>query len=348
MTTTLFDRVRSLAAINTAWLGGLSLAVITVLVAATTAVTQLHLGQVRYTAEFAQAAGIRAGDQVTVAGIPVGTVDGADLAGDRVLVDIKVGKELAIGPDTTAAIKLTSVLGAREVVLRPGGDGALPGRRIALEHTTVPYDLQQVLQDSTTTFEQVDADRFAVAMQALAGQLHDVPSVLPGALANVRNLSAVIAERRDQISALLRNTAHLAAILGNQRGDIGALIEQGGDLMREITSRRAAVVRLLDAATNLIQTANEVLTVNRTDIETMLADIRQLTTMLGDHDALLRNTFQVMPVTVRNITNAFGSGPFLDFLLPGGLMIDSWMCAISRQAAVQDWPEHFQYFKDCR
>ncbi|MFI6865508.1 MCE family protein [Nocardia sp. NPDC050406] len=344
----LWHRGRDLESVNKAWLGALSLAVITVLVATTTAITQLHLGQVTYAAEFAQAAGIRGGDQVTVAGVPVGTVDDTRLAGDRVVVTMKIRKGVQIGPASTAAIKLTTVLGAREVTIAPAGAGELPGRRIELARTSVPYDLQKLLQDSTTTFEQVDAEQFARSMQALAVQLRDTPGVLPDALANVSNLSRVISERRDQIGALLRNTAQLTTILGAQQSDIGVLVTQGESLVREIVSRRAAVVRLLDAATTLVNTAYDVLTVNRADIDSMLGNIRQLTSMLGDHDALLRNTFQVMPVALRNIANATGSGPFLDFLLPGGLMIDSWMCAISKQAAQQNWPEHFQYFKDCQ
>ncbi|WP_067814656.1 MCE family protein [Nocardia inohanensis] len=343
-----FRRGRALESMNKAWLGGISLAVIAVLVAATTAVTQLHLGQLTFTAEFAQAAGIRGGEQVTVAGVPVGTVERTRLAGDRVVMTMKIRKGVAVGAASTAAIKLTSVLGSREVVIKPAGAGTLPGHRITLDHTTVPYDLQKLLQDSTTTFEQVDAEQFARSMQALAGQLKGTPEVLPEALTNIQNLSRVISERRDQIGGLLRNTARIATILGNQQSSVGALIGQGNSLLREILTRRDAVVRLLDAASRLVTTADGVLTTNRGELDQMLANIRRLTAMLGDHDALLRSTFEVMPVALRNIANATGSGPFLDFLLPGGLMIDSWMCAISKQAAQQNWPEHFQYFKDCQ
>ncbi|MEU8900286.1 MCE family protein [Nocardia sp. NPDC048505] len=331
-----------------AWLGALAILVTAALVAATTAITQLHLGQTEIAAEFRQAAGIRGGDQVTVAGIPVGTVADTALDGDRVVLTMKIDREVFLGADTTAAITLTSVLGAREVVLRPAGLAGLADRRIPLRHTSVPYDLQQVLQDSTSTFEQVDAEQFARSMQALAAQLQDVPAVLPDALGNVRALSRVIADRRDQIGALLRDTARLTTILEGQHTDIGLLITEGGTLLREILARRDAVVRLLDAATTLVRTAESTLRVNRGDIDRMLTDIRALTAMLGDHDDLLRNTFQVMPIALRNIANATGSGPFLDFLLPGGLMVDSWMCAISAQAAQGTVPEHFHYFEDCQ
>lgn len=343
-----FRSGRTLETRSRAWIGAISIAVIAVVIATTTALSQFHWGEITYSAEFGQASGIRVGDQVTVAGVPVGTVDATELAGDRVLVTMKIQKDVPVGADSTAAIKLTTVLGARELVLKPAGDGPLPHRRIPLAHTTVPYDLQKLLQDSTGTFEQVDADQFARSMQTLAAQLRNTPAVLPDALANVRSLSTVIADRREEIGSLLRNTAQLATILGKQQSDLGVLVDQGGTLLREIVSRRAAVVRLLDAATNLVHTVDGLLSVNHTDIDGMLTDLRKLTAMLGDHDALLGNMFQIMPVALRNIANATGSGPFLDFLLPGGLMMDSWMCAIAAQAGTHGIPADLQSFKDCQ
>jgi ABC-type transporter Mla subunit MlaD len=171
--------------------------------------------------------------------------------------------------------------------------------------------------------------------------------VLPEALANVESLATVISERRDQIGRLLRNTAEVARILGDQQDDLAALITQGRQLTGEIVARRAGVERLLQAATDLIVTADEVLGADRANIDQLLADIREVTSMLGDHDELLRNLFQIMPISMRNVANATGTGPFLDFMLPGGLMVDSWMCAISGRAEQWKWPERYQYFKDC-
>ncbi|MFF2554029.1 MCE family protein [Nocardia sp. NPDC058058] len=341
-------RGRTLESYSRTRLGILSLLVLVVAVAATTLVTELHIGQVEYTGEFGQAAGIRAGDQVTVAGVPVGTVAATALSGDRVVIRMKIHSDVALGADTRAAIMLTTVLGARSIALAPGGSGALPDHRITLAHTTVPYDLQKLLQDSTGTFEQVDADKFARSMQLLSAQLRDLPSVLPDALANVRDLARMISDRRDQIGALLRNTAQVTTILHDQQSDLSELITQGRNLLREVVTRRDSMVRLLDAATALVGTARDISVGDRTDIDRLLGDIRVMTSMVGDHDALLRNMFQAMPIAVRNLANATGTGPFLDFLLPGGLMMDSWMCAISADAQRSGLPEHFEYFKDCR
>ena len=67
--------------------------------------------------------------------------------------------------------------------------------------------------------------------------------------------------------------------------------------------------------------------------------------MLADHDALVRSTLQIAPVTARNIANVTGSGNAADLTLPAGLMVDSWVCAISGRARQFNLVE---YFKDCK
>lgn len=341
-------RPRVLEDLNTAWLGTIALVTLTAVIAGTTALNALHLGKANYTAEFAQAASLRTGDQVSIAGVPVGSVADTALAGDHVVVTMKIRSEVPLGAQTKAAIKLTTVLGSRYVELRPAGDEPLPQSRIPLAHTSVPYDLQALLQDSTTTFEDVDAHQFAESLQTVSRQLQDVPAVLPEALTNVHSLSQIIADRRTQIGDLLRSTEQVARILGDQQDDLTALITQGHQLLGEIVARRDSVHRLLTASGTLITTARDVAVGDRGQIDRMLADLRQVTSMLGDHDELLRNLFQVMPITLRNLANATGTGPFLDFMLPGGLMVDSWMCAISGRAEQWKWPERYQYFKDCQ
>lgn len=340
-------RPRTLEDRNPAVIGTIALLALTVVIAASTALSSMHLGKQTYTAEFLQAAGLRPGDQVSIAGVPVGVVAVTKLAVNRVVVTMKLDNNIRLGGETKAAIKLTTVLGSRYVELRPGGGGRLADDRIPLANTAVPYDLQKLLSDSTTTFEDVDAERFATSMQTLSQQLTGVPAVLPEALTNVQNLSAIISARRDQIADLLRNTAGVAEILGGQQDDLAALVVQGHQLTGEIIRRRASVERLLQATTTLITTADGIVGTDSAQIDTMLSDLQQVTSMLGDHDALLRNLFQIMPVAMRNAANATGSGPFLDFMLPGGLMVDSWMCAISGRAEQWKWPERYQYFKDC-
>ena len=329
---------------NKIWLATLSLAVIAAIVAAILLIGRLSVGQNDYRAEFAQAAQIRPGDQVTIAGIAVGTVHDLKLATDHVVVTFTVRNDIHLGADTRAAIKLTTLLGSRYVALEPAGARNLEQHTIRIANTSVPYDLQQALADATTTFEQVDADRIADSVTTLSRSLDGVPEALPQALDSVRSLAAIISGRRDQIGSLLTNVDTITTTIRDQKANLGALVLQGRDLLAQIVSRREAVDQLFADATTLVNTTEAILN-DQPAINEMLASIRDFSRMLAEHDALLRNTFQALPLPIRNLANATGSGTAIDLNVPAGPLVDSWMCAISGRAKQFGLTE---YFNDCQ
>ncbi|WP_459956455.1 MlaD family protein, partial [Mycobacterium avium] len=149
---------RPLESYNKTWLGFVAVAVVAAVIAVMLVVHALGAGYRHYTAEFAQAASLRAGNPIVVAGIPVGTVTSMKLVGDHVEAGLKVRDNINFGKDSRAQIRVTTILGSRYLALEPNGPARLPGNTFDLAHTEVPYDLQAALQDATTTFEQVDSD----------------------------------------------------------------------------------------------------------------------------------------------------------------------------------------------
>jgi phospholipid/cholesterol/gamma-HCH transport system substrate-binding protein len=335
---------RPIEAFDKIWLGTIALTVVGAVVGVILLFGALDLGRTRYQAEFAQAAQIAPGDQVTVAGISVGTVDGLRLAGDRVIVTFKVRNDVHLGSNTKAAIKLTTLLGSRYVEVSPAGAGDLDNRTIALANTSVPYNLQQTLADATTTFDQVDADHIAQSLTVLTGGLNGVPEALPQALANLRSLSAIIADRRDQLSTLLSSTDTVTAMIRDQRANLGSLVLQGRDLLGELTSRRAAVQKLFAGITALVDTLKRVLN-DEPGINDLISSTREFSKMFAEHDAQLRNVLQALPIPIRNAANVTGSGTAFDASITAGPLIDSWMCAISGRARQFNLVE---YFQDCQ
>ena len=147
----------------------------------------------------------------------------------------------------------------------------------------------------TTTYEQVDSDRFAQTLGILGKQLQGLPAVLPQALENTRTLSTIIAERRDQLGSLLKTTELVSNTLRHQQSTIGSLITQGNDLVGEFVARRASFHAMMQALTDLVQTLSGIVIDDRPELEKLLENIRELSDMLGKHDDLLRSTLQAGP-----------------------------------------------------
>jgi virulence factor Mce-like protein len=338
-------RRRPLESYNRMWLGVTAIAVVAVLIGAMLIVKVADVGYRQYTARFQQAAALKAGNPITVAGFPVGEVKSMKLAGDHVEAKLKVRNDVALGEDSRAVIKVTTILGSRYLALQPAGSGSLPDNTFDLTHTEVPYDLQEALGDVTTTFEQVDSDKFAQTLSILGNQMSGLPAVVPQALQNTHTLATIIADRRDQLGSLLETTNLVGNTLRRQQSTIGNLVNQGNDLIGEFVTRRASFQAMLAALTNLVQTLSGIVVDDRPQLEQLLTNLRDLSDMLGKHDDLLRSVLQSGPVALRGLTNATGTGNAVELYVSNGLLIDNWMCAISGRAKQFGM---IQYFKDCK
>ncbi|ATD71010.1 hypothetical protein BPODLACK_01526 [Gordonia sp. YY1] len=326
-------------------LGISAILILSLVVLGIVGIGRLGVGDNTYDAEFLQAAQISGGDQVTAAGVPIGTVTGVRLAGDRVVVSMKIHGDVELGADTRAAIKLTTLLGSRYVEIQPAGTGGIPDDVIPLKNTSVPYDLQTALANATTTLEQVDAKRIADSMTVLSDQLDGAPYVMPQALKNIENLSTIIADRRTQIGQLLASTNELTTAIRNQQVALGQMVVRGERLVTELVTRINSLQQLIKSTTRLIGSLHQIVGVQGPQVTQLLQNMETLLGAVARREDVLRNTLQIMPVPIRNFANATGYGNNLEFGAPAGALVDAWMCAVSGQAKMMSLAE---YFKECK
>lgn len=338
-------RKRPLESYNKTWLGFIAVAVVAVVIGAMLTVHALGAGYRHYTAEFLQAASLRPGNPVVVAGIPVGEVTSMKLDGDHVEAGLKIRDNVVLGKDSRAKIKVATILGSRYLSLEPNGSAVLPHNTFDLSHTEVPYDLQAALLDATTTFEQVDSDRFAQSLAVLGKQLEGLPAVVPQAMKNIGSLSSIIAVRRDQLGQLLGSTERVTNTLRRQQAGIGNLINQGQDLLGQFVARRAVFHAMMQSLNSLVDTMSQVVVNDRSGLDSLIADMRDFTGIMAQHDDLLANMLQISPIFFREAANLTGEGNAVNFNANNVPLVDSWMCAISGRAKQFGMIE---YFKDCK
>ena len=99
---------------SSAFMGVLGLAMVLVVTISAFFLDRLPIigAGTKYTAEFSEAAGIKKGNEVRIAGVKVGSVADVRLAGDRVLVDFRT-QNAWIGNDTTAPSSDTAGFGLK-------------------------------------------------------------------------------------------------------------------------------------------------------------------------------------------------------------------------------------------
>ncbi|WP_067886403.1 MCE family protein [Nocardia vaccinii] len=311
-------------------LGLLAAAVVVVLLVGSSALTQAKLGDKTIHAEFEQAAGLRAGATVDVSGIEVGSVRAVRLAGTEVVADLRVRRDLRLGPDAEAAIKLETILGRLHVDLTPGNGNGLPDNTIHLSNTSVPYNLSKVIRDpryqqSFDRIEQIDPQQMRTALDALDKQMGDSPQLAVQALNSIGELAKVIDDRKGEVDSLLKGMASVSKLASDNQNSVLMLLTRGEAIGAAVQKRQALLKRLLDNVAALSKLFQDMGLENNSQLGQTIRDLNTMSEGLQKNKDNLDRLYEIMPVTLRQFDNVLGNGPYGDVYAPW-LFPDNWLC----------------------
>ena len=300
---------------NPVIVGAVSLVVITVMVLAAFRAEDLPVigGGDTYYAAFTEAGGLKANDEVRVAGVRVGKVQSVDLDGDHVKVEFTVDQGVDFGRDTGAGIRVKTLLGAMYLSLVPNGAGQLPEEsEIPVSRTTSPYDVVEAFSGLADTSERIDTDQLATSLDTLSSLMKNTPEEFQSALRGVSALSQNIAARDDQLNELLGNMQKVSKVLGDRNGDLVTLMKDGDKLFRALVGRREAVHDLLVSTSELSRQLTALVRSTRADLKPALDHLDSVLDMLRRNQENLDNSLRLMAPFYRVFANTLGTGPWFD------------------------------------
>ncbi|WP_395696080.1 MCE family protein [Nocardioides sp.] len=300
---------------NPVVVGAVSLAVVALLVLMAFRAQDLPLigGGDTYYAAFSESGGLKAEDEVRIAGVRVGKVESVELEGDHVKVTFRVDTPSEFGQDTRAAIKVKTLLGAMYLALEPAGDGQLAeGSEIPVDRTSSPYDVVQAFSGLAKTSERIDTDRLATSLTTLADLTRNTPEEFRGALQGVSALSSNIAARDAQINTLLGNLDRVTTVLDARDQDIVALMKDSDVLFRALVARRQAVHDLLVSTSRLSTELTALVRQSRADLAPALDHLQNVVAVLNKNEDNLDNSLRLMAPFYRVFASTLGNGPWFD------------------------------------
>ncbi|GAB3446432.1 MCE family protein [Actinophytocola sediminis] len=274
-------------------------------------------GGTSYSAEFSETAGLGPDDEVRVAGVKVGEVSDIELDGDRVVVTFKV-KDAWVGNQTSAAIKIKTVLGQKYLALEPAGRDVLdPGDRIPRERTTAPYDVLEAFRGLAETTNQIDTVQLAQSFEVISQTFADTPQDVRNALSGLQSLSKTISSRDGQLADLLNNTKKISQTLAERDAEVVKLLEDGNLLLAEVAKRREAISTLLDGTQALATQLTGLVEDNNEQLGPVLDSLDQLTAMLARNQEELAAGVANLAPFLRLFNNAVGNGRWFDNYICG-------------------------------
>ena len=300
---------------NPVIVGAVSLAVIALLIMAAFRAQDLPVigGGDTYYAAFSESGGLKANDEVRIAGVRVGKVDKVELDGDHVKVAFKIDTASGFGSQTRAEIKVKTLLGAMYLALVPAGPGQLSaGSEIPVSRTTSPYDVVDAFSGLAERSEKINTDDLAKSLTTLADLSRNTPEEFRGALTGVSQLSANIAARNQQINTLLKNLDKVTGVLDARDQDIVGLMKDSDVLFRALVARREAVHNLLVSTSRMSAELTALVKQSRADLKPALAHLENVVAVLNKNEDNLDNSLRLMAPFYRVFASTLGGGPWFD------------------------------------
>ena len=300
---------------NPVVIGAISIAVLAALLLAAFRAGDLPLigGGNSYKAAFSEASGLKANDEVRIAGVRVGKVDAVELAGDKVEVSFKVDTPSKFGDQTGAQIKVKTLLGDMYLALLPAGSGQLA------EDTTIPRERTKSAFDVVSAFEgladkaaKIDVDQLGESFDVLADATQDTPEGFQGTLRGLSRLSQTVASRDEQIGELLQNLDTVSGTLADRDEDIVELMKNSDILLRALVARREAVHTLLVSTDRLARELTTLVRQTRADLKPALDNLQGVVNVLIKNQNNLDESLRLMAPFYRIFTNVLGNGPWFD------------------------------------
>ncbi|MGW5413337.1 MCE family protein [Actinomadura geliboluensis] len=274
-------------------------------------------GGTRYSADFSEAAGLRSGNEVRVAGVKVGEVTSVRLDGAKVTVGFRV-RDTWVGDASTVTIAIKTLLGDKFLAVDPlGAHRQDPGRRIPLARTTSPYDVTEAFEDLAGTVGQVDSATLAASLDAISTTFAGTAPSVRKALDGISALSKTVSSRDAELARLLANTRQVTGTMAGQSTNVEALLRDGNLLLGEIRRRREAIHALLVGTQELSRQIVGLVDDNQRQLDPTLRALGRVTALLQKNQDNLDKALKTAGPYTRLLGNTLGSGRWMDGYLCG-------------------------------
>ena len=255
------------------------------------------------------------------------------LAGNKVEITFSVQGGLRLGATTSAAAEVLSPVGTEYMEISPSGSGSLSGT-IPLSRTSVPYNLVTDLSGLGAEIQQYDLPQLEKSLEVSSQDLNATPSSeTMEAFNGLARFSEVLGGEQSALSTIISQGSKLTGILSQRAQQLFDLFGQSNLVLTVLQQRKDAIHQLFVATSTLSQQITSILSVNRSQLTTLLQDLQSVSAVLAKESTSFGNAIPVLAAFSRYAANTTGSGPFADVAVPTLLIPDNLIKQCSEAGA---------------
>ncbi|MGQ4618638.1 MCE family protein [Nocardia sp. R7R-8] len=274
-----------------------------------------------YRALFTSASGMRTGDDVKVAGVPVGKVKSVEFAHDKLVeVAFTVDRDVPVLQGSTAAIRYKNLIGDRylEVTVHPDGTGRRSENDpIPVSQTEPALDIDSLVNGFKPLLQGLDPDEANDLSASLIEVLNGRQQSIAQFIHQVGTLGNTLADRDQVIGAMIRNL-NLALGSITATGDkFDRLVVDLQTLVSGLNADQATITAGLDQIQAGTTEVAQLLVDNRPAVTGDIDGLRQLATNLNADSGTLSLLLAKLPATYPLITRVGSYGSFVNWFVCG-------------------------------
>lgn len=268
------------------------------------------------TAYFDNTVGLYIDNEVTIQGIPVGSVDDIIPQGDVVRVVLKVDNEAPVRADAQAVIVAPTLVSDRYVQLGPtyeSGPQLADGAVIPVERTSTPVELDRVYQSLDTIARALGpnganrAGALNQLLQSSAGALGGNGELLKNTIAELGGAVGTLADNRDNLFATVDNLGQFTNMLARNDGAVRDLTNQLADISAFLASERGNLSTVLATLPPALDDVARFIRDNRDILRTDVGRLANITDILVRQRRALTEVANVAPLALGNLTNSYNA-----------------------------------------
>jgi phospholipid/cholesterol/gamma-HCH transport system substrate-binding protein len=270
---------------------GLKVAAFTVVMLLVLAALVMTFGKFRvgstesYRAEFDSVSRLKPGQDVRIAGIPVGSIKNIAIAGDHVDVEFDVDKDYHLYTSTRAAIRYEDLVGNRylEITTGPGELRKLPaGGTIPRANTEPALDLDALLGGLRPVLKGLDANKVNEVSNAVIELLQGNGGALAEVLSNTGSFTQTLAARDQLVGEVINNLNTVLATVDGKGVELDTSVDQLQRLVTTLSNGREPIADAIPPLASAQADLTDLLTQSRRPIQGVIENARPLATVFDE------------------------------------------------------------------
>lgn len=266
-----------------------------------------------YHANFTTASRLKAGQDVRIAGVPVGSVKEVSLAPDNTVdVTFEVNKRYQLYTSTRALIRYENLVGDRfmEIASGPGDLRKLPpGATINRDHTQPALDLDALLGGLKPVLKGLDGNKINEVSNAVIELLQGQGGAVSQLLSSTSSFTSDLAARDQLIGDVIDNLNTVLGTVDDKGAQFNASVDQLQQLITGLAQGKdpiaGAIGPLASASTDLTQLLEK----SRRPLQGVIENLRPLASTLNTRRAEVNDVIEPLAENYLrlNALGAYGS-----------------------------------------